>query len=210
MLAGIGIFVKYFLGKECQDLCLFSEDKWWTFLHLDFYLRLMTLHSRWSWFVITTSASLRKSVATKMVFGVAKSEEGCLLQWQTHVYTVDVFSKVKKQKGTSFIKRMEISLGKIGDKQVLRWPVSIYPALFVFALFHNLNTHQSQGNLPTPPLPNARWLWGPCQNAKATQTNTSEVPWLWYNCVVWTLGSNSILWLWTFLVFSYWYAFTGR
>lgn len=64
----------------------------------------------------------RKSVATRMVFGVAKSGsgEGHGLPWQTHVCTRGVFSKVKKQKGTVFIKRVEIISGKIGDEQVLR------------------------------------------------------------------------------------------
>lgn len=71
---------------------------WWIFLPLNFYLRLMILYSGQSWSV--THLHFRKSVAIRMVFGVAESNcgEGQVLPWQMHTCTVGMFSEVKDRR----------------------------------------------------------------------------------------------------------------
>lgn len=140
-------------------------------------------------------------MATRTVFEVAKSSsrERRWLPWQTHVCPVDVFSKAEERKRTSFTKRMEIIFGKMGDKQLLRclWCryVQKYAALFLCPFpssEHISATKESTNHTP----PDARLFWGPWSDSKG---HPDQHPGRFQGCdttmVVWTLGSNSVLYL---------------
>lgn len=105
----------------------------------------------------TTSAHLSKSVAIRMVFGVAKREEECLLPWQTHFKG----HKLHKENGDNLRKDKR----QTGTEVPGRHMSSGYGFIYLCP-FPHLNTYQSQGSLPTPPLPNPRWLWGPYSEFK--------------------------------------------
>lgn len=114
----------------------------------------------------TTSAHLSKSVAIRMVFGVAKREEECLLPWQTHV------------KGHKLHKENEDHLRKDKRQTGTEVPSGICPvdvALFIFALFHIWTPISHKGVYQPHSFPMPDGSGDHTQNSKATQTDIRKV-----------------------------------
>lgn len=66
--------------------------------------------------------------------------------------------------------------------------------LYCLCPFPHLNTLQSQGNLPTLPLPNARLLWAPCSECKGHLADIQRGSGLYttVSCGLWVLSPPSV------------------
>ena len=166
----------------------FLRTKGWD--RLIFCLRLMTLPPRQSWFIIQSSGHLRTVLG---VVQVGAERDVCC--HGEHVCAVSVFSNLEKQ-GHRLLKEDGGEFTKDG-RQLLRCPsqgyVQEHVTLFIFVLFLHPNTHQSHGNLLTPPLTNTRVFWRPGSEFKGHSDpyptrdhgcDTTVLCGLCFNCVL--------------------------